>query len=240
MVEALLLNNLAPTLRGNALFNCLSSEQLNKLLAISKLSYFRPNKPVISQGQVAKYFFLVLDGQVKLHLISTEGKEKIIKFVNSNDTFAEALMFLQKKFYPINGTSTKRSQILAIPSDYFYSLLHNNSDLTMNMLGNICLKMRGHINEIEMLTVLDASQRVARFVYDMMPHDIEDEGTFTISISKKSIAGKLSIRPETFSRLLKKFEDDNVFSFSNGKVTVLQRDRLSEYYLESSDAVKSL
>lgn len=240
MMEATQLTNLAPTLRRNAMFNCLSDEQLQKLLSISKLTYFKPNKPVISQGQPAKYFFLVLDWQVKLHLISTEGKEKIIKFVNGNDTFAEALMFLQKKFYPINATSTKRTQILAVPSEYFYNLLHNNSDLAMKMLGNICLKMRGHINEIEMLTVLDASQRVARFVYDMMPHDIEDGGTFPINISKKSIAGKLSIRPETFSRLLKKFEDENVFSFSNGKVTVLQRDRLSEYYLESSEGVASL
>ena len=184
---------------------------------------------MISQGQLAKYFFLVLNGQLKLHLLSSEGKEKIIKFVDVAETFAEALMFLQGKMYPINATTTKRSCVLMIPNEIFYSLLVNNSELCMKMLGSVCLKMRGHINEIEMLTILDASQRVMKFFYDLMPYNIKNGESFPIHLSKKSIAGKLSMRPETFSRILKRFEDEDVFVFVQHKIQVISREKMADY-----------
>lgn len=226
-MEVKQLNNLEPILRQNPLFRILSDKQLNQLLRGSKVSYYKKGRPIISQGQPAQNFFFVLKGQIKLHLISTDGNEKIIKFVNSKDTFAEALMFLQKKFYPINASTTVESRVLSIPSKSFYNLLKNDSELCLRMLGNICLKMRGHISEIEMLTILDASQRVARYIYNLMPADMKNGGSFPITISKKCIAEKLSIRPETLSRVLKKFETQEVFSFDTGIVFVYDREKLS-------------
>ncbi|AOE49838.1 Crp/Fnr family transcriptional regulator [Kangiella sediminilitoris] len=231
-MEVKQLNNLEPTLRKNPLFGILNDTQLSELLRVSKVNYYKKSRPIISQGQPAKYFFFVLKGQVKLHLISSDGNEKIVKFVNSHDTFAEALMFLQKKYYPINASTTEESRVLSIPSQAFYNILQSDSDLCLRMLGNICLKMRGHINEIEMLTILDASQRVARYIYNLMPAETCNGDSFSIAITKKSIAEKLSIRPETLSRILKKFEINEVFSFGNGVVTIHNRQRLSEINLE--------
>ncbi|WP_223668817.1 Crp/Fnr family transcriptional regulator [Kangiella shandongensis] len=236
-MEVKQLSNLEPILRQNPLFRILSDKQLNQMLRGSKVSYYKKGRPIISQGQPARNFFFVLKGQVKLHLISSDGNEKIIKFVNSNDTFAEALMFLQKKFYPINASATAESRVLSIPSQTFYNLLKDDSELCLRMLGNICLKMRGHINEIEMLTILDASQRVARFIYNVMPADLKDHDSFPIAITKKCIAEKLSIRPETLSRILKKFEEQDVFSFGNGAVVIHNRKKLSEINLEQCQSI---
>ncbi|NVK21799.1 MAG: Crp/Fnr family transcriptional regulator [Kangiellaceae bacterium] len=218
-----------PLIRQNYLLKSLNKEALEKLLSASKIKQFNSNDAVISQGQSAKYFFLVLNGQLKLHLLSSEGKEKIIKFVETAETFAEALMFLQGKQYPINATATKKSVVLMIPNEQFYSLLVDNSELCMKMLGSVCLKMRGHVNEIEMLTILDASQRVMKFFYDLMPYNIKNGESFPVTLSKKSIAGKLSMRPETFSRILKRFEDENVFVFSQHKIKVLSREKMADY-----------
>lgn len=222
------------TIKKNYLMQSLSTSNLERLLSLSKIRKYSINEAIISQGQDAKYFFLVLKGQLKLHLISSEGKEKIVKFVNDNDTFAEALMFLQVKKYPINATATSASTVLMVPADYFYHLLSHNTDLCMKMLGNICLKMRAHVSEIEMLTILDASQRVMKYFYDIMPYTLKDGESFPVSTPKKSIAGKLSMRPETLSRILKRFEDENIFSFNHHKVTVLDRDEMANYQFYNS------
>ena len=152
-----------PLIKKSYLLHTLPNEKLDELLVSSKITDFDKEDIVITQGQSAQYFFLVLKGQLKLTLLSSEGKEKIVKFVDAGDTFAEAIMFLQGKHYPISAIATKSSKVLCIPNEHYYKLLSNNSELCMKMLGNICLKMRGHVNEIEMLTILDASQRVLKF-----------------------------------------------------------------------------
>ncbi len=221
-------------IKQNYLFEPLSQDVFNKLIAVSKVKHFTSNEAIISQGQAAKYFFLVLSGQLKLHLISSDGNEKIIKFVESGETFAEALMFLQGKQYPISATANKNSDVLLIPSNYFHKLLTSNSELSMKMLGSICLKMRGHINDIEMLTILDASQRAMKFFYDLMPYNLKNGDSYPISLSKKSIAGKLSMRPETFSRILRRFEEEGVFIFSQHQIQVLSREKMANYQSYSS------
>lgn len=218
-----------PLIRKNYLLQSLPSEELERLLASSKITNFSREDIVINQGQTAQYFFLVLKGQLKLTLLSSEGKEKIIKFVDAGDTFAEAIMFLQGKHYPISALSTKNSTVLSIPNDQYYKLLSNNSELCMKMLGNICLKMRGHVNEIEMLTILDASQRVLKFFYDLMPCNIKNGESYPVTMSKKLIASKLSMRAETFSRVLKRFEEQKIFAFNHHQILVLDREKMADY-----------
>ncbi len=215
-------------LRNHYLFSALTEAQLDSLLSASKSRNYQSGQGIISQGQPASDFFLVLDGQVKLHLASIEGKEKIIKFVKRGDTFAEALMFLRKSAYPVNATATTRSSILCIPSPWYYRLLSDNSNLCLNMLGSLCLKLREHVAEIEMLTVLDAPQRVARFFCELMPESRINPDSFALSISKKNIAEKLAMRPETLSRILTKMEQEAILCFSKNRVKVFDRSKLED------------
>lgn len=216
-------------IKESYLFKPLDTEVYNKLLSASSVRHVKNNDAIVSQGQSAEHFFLVLNGQLKLHLISSDGKEKIINFVEPGETFAEALMFMKKKFYPINATATTKSDILLIPNKIYYQLLSENTELCMKMLGSISLKMRRHVNEIEMLTILDSAQRVMKFFYDLMPYNINDGGYYPVNTSKKLIASKLSMRPETFSRILKRFEEDRIFSFKSRLVQVFDRSKMADY-----------
>lgn len=218
-----------PLIKKSYLLHTLPNEKLDELLVSSKITDFDKEDIVITQGQSAQYFFLVLKGQLKLTLLSSEGKEKIVKFVDAGDTFAEAIMFLQGKHYPISAIATKSSKVLCIPNEHYYKLLSGNSELCMKMLGNICLKMRGHVNEIEMLTILDASQRVLKFFYDLMPCNIKNGESYPVTMSKKLIASKLSMRAETFSRILKRFEEQQIFAFNQHQILVLDRDKMADY-----------
>ncbi|PXF63646.1 Crp/Fnr family transcriptional regulator [Kangiella spongicola] len=216
-------------IRKSFLLQPLPEKALDELLANSKINDFNREDIIINQGQSAQHFFLVLKGQLKLTLLSSEGKEKIVKFVDAGDTFAEAIMFLQGKHYPISAISTKKSTVLSIPNEQYYKLLSGNSELCMKMLGNICLKMRGHVNEIEMLTILDASQRVLKFFYDLMPCNIKNGESYPVTMSKKLIASKLSMRAETFSRILKRFEEQQIFAFNQHQILVLDRDKMADF-----------
>lgn len=56
----------------------------------------------------------------------------------------------------------------------------------------------------------------------------DDDGTdiIRLTLSKKVIAARLSLQPETLSRLLRRFEDRGLIRVSGPEIAVLDRDAL--------------
>ncbi|VVM24709.1 hypothetical protein BSPWISOXPB_257 [uncultured Gammaproteobacteria bacterium] len=93
------------TLQTNALF---ADFTMNELAQISQSTVFvrvASQQRLFEQGQTAKDFFLLVDGKIKLAFLSSEGFEKVVDVIHPGHSFAEAVMFLGKKRYPLNATA---------------------------------------------------------------------------------------------------------------------------------------
>ena len=62
-----------------------------------------------------------------------------------------------------------------------------------------------------------------------MPCNIKNGESYPVTMSKKLIASKLSMRAETFSRILKRFEEQQIFAFNQHQILVLDRDKMADY-----------
>ncbi|MGC8491724.1 MAG: Crp/Fnr family transcriptional regulator [Syntrophobacteraceae bacterium] len=75
------------------LFSSLSAEHISCVEAISKQISIRKGELLFSPGDVARGFFAVLTGTVRLYRVSPKGKEVSIEIAGEGRTLAEASLF---------------------------------------------------------------------------------------------------------------------------------------------------
>ncbi len=210
-------------LSSSHLFSGLSENQLQDVRQHAHSYDLEEGKSLFCQGDDVVCFYLVLSGKIKLFRVSPEGKEKVVDIVPEGDTFAEALMFMDHPHYPVNATALTASTVLGINCRHFNSMLRESVDTCFLLMGSMSCRLRGLIQEIDTLSLNTGTMRIVAYLLQNVPKNCDQ---FELSIAKSVIASRLSVKPETFSRILKNLHEQNILSINGRKVTIHDRKAL--------------
>ncbi len=177
------------------------------------------------QGDDANSFYLVLSGRIKLYRVSPEGKEKVVEIMERGATFAEALMFMDQPHYPVTSTALVPSRVIGINSRDFKAMLRESVDTCFLLMGTMCFRLRGLIREIDALSLETGTVRTISYLLEQAPPDRDQ---FELQVAKSVIASRLSVKPETFSRILKNLHEQDIVSIEGRNVTIHNRDQMVE------------
>jgi CRP-like cAMP-binding protein len=204
----------APLLAG------LSDDQLERVSQHAARIVLDAGQLLFSQGDPAERFYLVLRGQIQLFRLAPGGAEKVIELVSPGQTFAEALMFLNAPRYPVCAGALAPAELLSLDARDFAQMLRESVDTCFLMLGSLSQRLRGLIGEIDNLTMHTASSRVARYLLAKVPRD---RRAIKLDVRKGVLASRLSIQPETFSRVVKELGGRGIIEVHGAEVTILDR-----------------
>lgn len=205
-------------LRRAPLLSRLAPAQLERVSRQAARVRLDAEQLLFSQGDSATRFYLLLTGQMRLFRLSPEGAEKVIEIVNPGQTFAEALMFLNAPRYPVCASALAPSELIAIDARDFAGMLRESVDTCFLLLGALSQRLRGLIGEIDDLTLHTATSRVARYLAAKMP---PDGRTLELDVRKGVLASRLSVQPETFSRVIKSLSGQGVIRIQGNQITIL-------------------
>ncbi len=205
-------------LRRGALLSRLDAEQLERVARHAVRVHLDPDQWLFSQGDTASRFYLLLAGQMQLFRLSSDGAEKVIEIVSPGQTFAEALMFLNAPRYPVCAAALCASELIAIDAQDFAVMLRESVDTCFLLLGTLSQRLRRLIGEIDELTLHNATSRVSRYLVTKMPPGAR---TLELDVRKGILASRLSVQPETFSRVVKSLSARGVIRMRGSRVTVL-------------------
>mgnify|MGYP001551183581 FL=1 len=175
------------------------------------------------QGDKATSFYLVLSGRIKLFRVSPEGKEKVVEVMEDGATFAEALMFMDEPNYPVTATALSPSRVIGINCKDFKSMLRESMDTCFLLMGKMSYRLRGLIREIDALSLDTGTVRTVAY---LLHHSTADKDSFELEIAKSVIASRLSVKPETFSRILKNLLEQEIVSIDGRNVTIHDREAM--------------
>jgi CRP-like cAMP-binding protein len=212
-------------LRYGALLSALSPTHLERVSRHAARIDLDEGQMLFSQGDAADRFFLMLQGQVKLFRLSPDGAEKVIEIIASRQTFAEALMFLNAPRYPVCASALSPAQLIAMDARDFAAMLRESVDTCFLVLGALSQRLRGLVCEIDNLTLHTAASRVARYLLDHLP---EDRRALDLDIRKSVLASRLSVKPETFSRVIKHLSQEGIIEVHGSHFTIVARGSLEE------------
>lgn len=204
-------------LRTAPLLSGLSDAQRRRVAARAMPLTLQEGQWLFSQGDPAERFFAVQKGQVRLFRLSPEGAEKVIEIVAPGQTFAEALMFLNAPRYPVCAAALSGAEVMAIDAKDFAAMLRESVDTCFVVLGALSQRLRALIGEIDNLTLHTAKSRVARY---LLSHCPENRRAFTLAVPKGVLASRLSIKPETLSRVIKQLTQDGIIEVHGSHITI--------------------
>jgi CRP-like cAMP-binding protein len=213
-------------LRGHHLFAGLSPPQMQRLLSLSHVEQYEAGHILFDRGQPAQHFFLVVEGQVNLVLYSKSGEEKIVDIIGPGMSFAEAVMFMEAPGYPVSAVAAVESTVARFPSREYLAILRESPETCLRMLGNLSQRLHMRIREIEYLTLESATHRLVRLIESRLPTDTAGPAELTLQESRQELASRLSMKPETLSRILRHLADAGAIVIHGRLLQVPDRKRL--------------
>ncbi len=211
-------------IRGCPLFAGTTEEDLERLCRVGKIREPEKAELLFSEGERAEGFYVVGRGKVKVYKLSPEGKERILHIVHPGFTFAEAAIF-GNGLYPAYAEPLEKSQLVFFPKKEFLELLHEHSQIAINMIGGLSRFLRQFTTQIEELTFKDVPARLARYLLEMAG---DEDDRVELPISKSQLASNLGTVSETLSRTFRKLSDDAILEVRGKNIEILDRDRLED------------
>lgn len=208
-------------LRQIYLFAGLSDEQLKSTLESSHALHLKQKQILFEAGQPAENFYLLRSGQIKLYCLSAEGDEKVIEIIRPGETFAEAITFMKKYDYPVSAEAIMDSELCSFDLLAFRKLLEDSTDTSFRLMADMSRRLRMRINEINNLTLHNATYRLVVYLLEQIPEGAIEMSEIHLGTPKSIIASRLSIKPETFSRILLKLVQRGLISVEGNDIRIL-------------------
>jgi CRP-like cAMP-binding protein len=208
-------------LRQHYLFASLDDSQFARVLAATHHLDLPENGHLFHFGDQARYFYWLDTGQIQLYRLSPGGEEKVIEIIQPGQSFAEAVMFLQMPVYPVSAKAVFDSRLWRIDMAVFLALLQESNPLCLNLLGGMSRRLHGAISDIDQLTLQNASMRVIQLLLQSAPDNTNRPYSLEWETPKQILASRLSVRPETFSRILQQLSRKGLITVQGKTVAVL-------------------
>ena len=216
-------------IRQHYLFSGLDEEVFDALASEISIEEYEKGEVLFHRGDPALAFYYVENGHVELSLISPDGQKKIVEVIAHGRTFAEAIVFMRETRFPVTAEALSDTVVYRVPNDAYRKLLKENSDACMRLLSDVCRHLHQRVQEIERLTLQNARSRLSSYLIDHIVETDDDEATVRLDLPKHIIASRLSISPETLSRLLRSMSDDGILTVDDRLVFVHSLARLRPY-----------
>lgn len=179
---------------------------------------YKKKESVFKEGDHVVYFFQIAKGKVKLNNYSEEGKEFIHNILGKNQSFGDALLFLNQ-YYPMNAICLEEAEIIRITKDNFMEMIRKNPNLSLEM--NACFSQE-IFYKLKMMQSMASQNPIQRLkgVLDYLKsyHDGDCAHCFPIEFTRQQIANLVGLRVETVIRALKKMEKEGSIAFKDRKI----------------------
>lgn len=218
----------ADVLRKTPLFAALPDEDLRRVAALAAARRFGKKEAVFREGDRADGFFVVASGKVKVFKLSGEGKEQVLHVIEPGQTFAEAVIF-EGGAYPAHAEALVDSLLLLIPKQSFIDLLERYPKVSIRMLGSLSRWLKRMTDLVESLSLRDVEARLVFYLSEEMKSRgilPRDGAVLDLPVSKNVLAARLGTVPETFSRTLKKLQDERLIDVQGKRIRVLDASSL--------------
>ncbi|MGZ8217488.1 Crp/Fnr family transcriptional regulator [Methylomagnum sp.] len=220
-------------LRKHLLFAELEESQRDHLMSAASFAQLEAGEELFSHGEMAKRFFVLETGAILLYRLSAAGEEKVIEIIQPWQSFAEAVMFMDGNLYPVSARALAESEVWGFDMKGFRAVLETSPAVCFKLLARMSQRLHQLLQEIDQLTLQNATMRVAQHLLDAAPEGRPARYAVQWETPKQVLASRLSVRPETFSRILHQLAKAGLIQVQGKTVEVLDARRLREWAEQS-------
>lgn len=232
------------------LFQEMAPDELQRLAEGCRLRRFARGDSVFRVGMPCEEFHVTVVGQIKLFALSPAGQEKVIELAGPGVSFAEALMFTDKP-YIINAQALTDTLLLSVGKHAVVREVESEPRFALRMLAGISRRLHGLVHDVQAYSLSSGMDRVIGYLLNDLPEDPKaphapavgsgQRSTTAVAatpalprcvslpVSKATMASRLSLTPEYFSRVLHDLEAKGLIQIDNRDIHILDASGLARH-----------
>ena len=194
-------------LKHVGLFGGLTEDESSSLAGLMTSHDYVKGDSIVKTNDPGDALFVVRSGKVKVSLLGKNGKELILDFLESGDFFGE-MSLVDGEPRSADVICMNKCTVLRLDRREFLKAVRSFPTMAINIMTELCVRLRKADSTLGSLALLDVFGRVARFVLEKADEEGEDrdEGLWIPKLpSQQQMANRLGTSRETVSRALSEF-----------------------------------
>ncbi len=169
-----------------------------------------PGLTLFRQNEHVRYLFYLQRGSVKISRKLRAGQEKVMEIVNAGSFLILSALFLPRRTYPETAAALENCDLLRFEATPLLRALQSHPSTLLQLLEYMSKRLEQKKQEIALLAESPAGSRLLQLLLEGIPDHVQKDGQFNVQASKRDIASRIAVKPETLSRLLKKLNASGV------------------------------
>lgn len=215
------------------MFDGLDRAHAKSLAAQSRPIFLPGGQVLFRRGTPSTGFYVVRDGRMQLSVSNSEGVVRVMEIIGPGGAFGHAVMFLRDP-YPVDATALLDTHLVFVPATAVDRILDEDPAMARLMLASMAKRLQAKVQDIAMLSLQSASQRIVAYVLGAVPPTSEvgkAAGSTSVELPalKQVLASRLGMTPETFSRAMRSLSAEGLISVDGSVLQIPDVGALDAY-----------
>ncbi len=221
-------------LRELPLFSGIAPNHLADLERGTQTLKFQRRQTICAAGSTAQHIYIVLSGQVKLALSNQRGNEKLLDVVEPGRSFGEPEFFGGQR-YLAAALAVKPCQVLSISGVHVRRVMKFDPRIALRFIRTLAARQLELESELAASHLYSVNRRLLDFLLGLAgpERDQIGETKVTLGISKRLLASRFDMQPETLSRSLRDMSEAGLLTVE-GSCVRLCNARIDRYLANES------
>jgi CRP-like cAMP-binding protein len=217
--------DLSGILRRTGLLGSLSAQDLDAVVAVSRVRAFRRGQIVFTRGDPGDSLIVVISGRVKVVVRSADGGELTLTIIEPGGVLGE-LSTADGGPRSADAETLEPCQLLLIPRDTVQDICARAPAAAQALLDSIAATLRRLTEEASDLVFLDLPRRVAKVLLNQAR---SDDGAIRVTLRQEELAHQVGGTRQSVNAALRGFQRRGWIEVRDRTVTVTDATALGRF-----------
>jgi CRP-like cAMP-binding protein len=208
------------------LFATLTAEELEHVAAVTLERSYERGDIILLEGDPGGALHYVYSGLVKVFKTSSEGKEQVLRLIRPGHTFND-VPALDGGPNPASAAAMESSVVYIMRRVDLKTLIRERPAVAEAVTQTLAVALRHMVALVEDLSFRHVTSRVAKVLLDQ--ERVAQKGQKVHRLTQQEMAALVGTAREVVGRSLKELEASGAIELRQGRVTVLEPERLSMF-----------
>ncbi len=202
-------------------------EALQYLVKTSSSNFYKKKQLIYAEGNHPVRLFYIQKGKVKTFKTNEDGKELTVGLFGEGD-YVGYTAILEGTVYKETTEAIEDTTLVIIAKEEFEKLLHNNKEVSQQFIQLLAQSVTDREKQLVGIAYNSLRKRVAEtLVMLLKKYTKDEEGNFSIHISREDLAHIAGTATESIIRTLSDFKSEKLIDIKDGAIIILDEKRLA-------------
>ena len=224
--------DLTGVLRQTDLLRLVPDQDLEAVIAASRLRAFRRGQVIFITGDPGDTLIVVISGRVKVVVRSADGAELTLVIIQPGGVFGE-LSIADGGPRSADAETLEACELLFVPRDVIHDICTRVPSAAQALMSSVAASLRRLTEAASDLVFLDLPRRLAKV---LLSQARGDDGTIPLNVSQQELAHQVGGTRQSVNAALRGFERRGWIEVHDRAVTLTQAAALRRFAGEQVSA----